>query len=427
MEKKNALTLLQIQVLRPAQNEILNVLTAGRDAVCILPTGGGKSAIFQLLALTLERLVVVIEPHLALEIDQVRQLRKWDISAAFINSTQSPEERRRALEKIRDGSLRLLYLTPEMLQNQIVANELKHATIGGLMLDEAHCIVKQGPGFREDYLRIPDFVRKLHTRPVVGAFTATATPATEAQIIDKLKMQSPFVYRGSVTRANVRLSVIEIGRDLGGRKDAAVIEQRKREEIRHLLKKQMKKSGKVIIYCNTVKRVKQLAKHLKKKGFPVDSFYGACEKKAERLQRFASGDVRVMVATNAFGLGVNIPDIRLVIHHSPSIGLDEYVQEAGRAGRDGESAKAVLLWHPYDFTINRNLIEKSRMELTGKERKERLDALDALEAYARDRNRCRWRMIRKFFGEKKGTRCDDLCDNCMQKDEAVFKLRISAT
>lgn len=122
-----------------------------------------------------------------------------------------------------------------------------------------------------------------------------------------------------------------------------------------------------------------------------------------------------MVATNAFGLGVNIPDIRLVIHHSPSIGLDEYVQEAGRAGRDGELAKAVLLWHPYDFTINRNLIEKSRMELTGKERKERLDALDALEAYARDRNRCRWRMIRKFFGEEKGDRCDDLCDNCKER------------
>ena len=231
MEKKHALKLLQIQVLRPAQDEILNALTAGRDAVCILPTGGGKSAIFQLLALTLERLVVVIEPHLALEIDQVRQLRKWSISAAFINSTQSPEERRRELEKIRDGSLRLLYLTPEMLQNKAVTGVLKQASIGGIMIDEAHCVIKQGAGFREDYLRIPDFIRKLHVRPVVGAFTATATPATEAQIINKLKMQSPFVYRGSVTRANIRLSVIEIGHDLGGRKDAAVIEQRKREEI----------------------------------------------------------------------------------------------------------------------------------------------------------------------------------------------------
>ena len=420
MKKTQALSLLRIQTLRPAQDDILNALTAGRDAVCILPTGGGKSAIFQFLALTLERVVVVIEPHLALEIDQVRQLKERGISAAFINSTQSAEERRQALEKIRNGSLRLLYLTPEMLQNQIVANELKHAAIGGLMLDEAHCIVKQGPGFREDYLRISDFVCKLHTRPVIGAFTATATPATEAQIIGNLKMKNPFIYRGSVTRANIRLSVIEIGHGLGGRKDAAVIEQRKREEICHLLKKRMKKSGKAIIYCNTVRRAKQLAKHLEKKGLLVDSFYGACKNKAERLQRFTNGNIRVMVATNAFGLGVNIPDVRLVIHHSPSIGLDEYVQEAGRAGRDGKPAKAVLLWHPYDFTINRNLIEKSRMELTGQERKERLDALGALESYAKDRNRCRWRMIRKFFGEKKGERCEDMCDNCFSVRKAEF-------
>ena len=414
MTKKQALALLQIETLRPAQSKIFDVLCAGQDAVCILPTGGGKSAIFQLLALLLKQLVVVIEPHLALEIDQVRQLKEWGVPAAFINGTQSSEDRQRVLEQIRDDSLRLLYLTPEMLQNQIVTDVLKQATISGVMIDEAHCVIKQGPGFREDYLRIPDFVRKLYARPVIGAFTATATPATEAQIIDKLKMTSPFVYRDSVTRDNICLSAIEIGHTLGGRKDAAVIEQRKREEIVHLLKKRMKKHEKVVIYCNTVERVKQLAKHLKKKGYPVCSFYGACKNKAERLRQFANGDVRVMVATNAFGLGVNIPDIRLVIHHSPSIGLDEYVQEAGRAGRDGKMSKAVLLWHAYDFTINRGLIEKARMNLTGQERKQRLDALDALEAYAKDRNHCRWRMIRKFFGEKKGDRCDDMCDNCRE-------------
>lgn len=421
MEKKNALTLLQIQVLRPAQNEILNVLTAGRDAVCILPTGGGKSAIFQLLALTLERLVVVIEPHLALEIDQVRQLQEKGIPAAMLNSLLPEEARRTVLAQIRDGSLRLLYVTPEMLQNNKLQEALLTANIGGLMIDEAHCIVKQGPGFREDYLRIADFVKTLRERPVIGAFTATATRSTEKQIINRLNMDDPFIYRGSVTRENIRLSAIEVGHGLKGRKNAAVIEQRKREEICRLLKRKSQK-GKCVIYCNTVKRVKQLKRCLKKEGFPVESFYGACKNKEERLRRFASGEVRIMVATNAFGLGVNITNVRLVIHHSPSIGLDEYVQEAGRAGRNGKQAEAVLLWHPYDFTINQGLLEKAKMDLTGRERKDRLDALEALKRYAQDKERCRWRIIRKFFGEKKGDRCEDQCDNCYHAENKIGKL-----
>ena len=250
---------------------------------------------------------------------------------------------------------------------------------------------------------------------MIAAFTATATPSTVEQIISHLAMNDPQVLRQSVARDNLQLSAIEIGKGLGGRKDDKVIEQRKREEIYCQLKKHPKR--KVVVYCNTVKRVKKLTKFLRKKGLGVESFYGACSDKAGRLKRFADGEVKVMVATNAFGLGVNIPDIRLVIHHSPSIGLDEYIQEAGRAGRDGRQAKAVLLWHPYDFTINRGLIEKAKLQLTGKQRKERLAALDALQAYAQDEEHCRWRMVRKFFGEPKGDRCYDQCDNCFCRDE----------
>ena len=262
---------------------------------------------------------------------------------------------------------------------------------------------------------IPKLVSSLKPRPVIAAFTATATPSTVEQIISHLAMNDPQVLRQSVARDNLYLEAIEIGKGLGGRKDARVIEQRKREEIYCRLKKHPK--WKVVVYCNTVKRVKKLTKFLRKKGLGVESFYGACSDKAGRLKRFADGEVKVMVATNAFGLGVNIPDIRLVIHHSPSIGLDEYIQEAGRAGRDGRQAKAVLLWHPYDFTINRGLIEKAKLQLTGKQRKERLAALDALQAYAQDEEHCRWRMVRKFFGEPKGDRCYDQCDNCFCRDE----------
>nr|WP_297283155.1 RecQ family ATP-dependent DNA helicase [uncultured Agathobaculum sp.] len=421
MNKNEALTQLGLTALRPAQEQTLQMLEQGRDVLAILATGSGKSAIFQMFALELACMTIVIEPFLALEIDQVRQLQEKGIAAAMLNSTLSKQKRQEVLSQIENNTLRLLYLTPEMLQNQNVQKALNRTRVSGVMIDEAHCIVKQGPGFRENYLRIADFVKTLREKPVIGAFTATATRSTEKQIINRLNMDDPFIYRGSVTRENIRLSAIEVGHGLKGRKNAAVIEQRKREEICRLLKRKSQK-GNSVIYCNTVKRVKQIKRFLKKEGFPVESFYGACKNKEERLRRFASGEVRIMVATNAFGLGVNIPNVRLVIHHSPSIGLDEYVQEAGRAGRNGKQAEAALLWHPYDFTINRGLLEKAKMDLTGRERKDRLDALEALKRYAQDKERCRWRIIRKFFGEKKGDRCEDQCDNCYHAENKIGKL-----
>ena len=410
MNKNEALKVQGFTALRKPQETTLDCLLAGQDAVCIMGTGSGKSAIFTTFALMQEQLVIVIEPHLALELDQVR-----DIAAAAINSMTGAKERRAVLKQAAEGTLRLLYLTPEMAQNKAVKTALRKTQVAAVAVDEAHCVVKQGPGFREQYLVIPKLVSSLKPRPVVAAFTATATPSTVEQIISHLAMNDPQVLRQSVARDNLQLSAIEIGKGLGGRKDDKVIEQRKREEIYCQLKKHPKR--KVVVYCNTVKRVKKLTKFLRKKGLGVESFYGACSDKAGRLKRFADGEVKVMVATNAFGLGVNIPDIRLVIHHSPSIGLDEYIQEAGRAGRDGRQAKAVLLWHPYDFTMNRGLIEKAKLQLTGKQRKERLAALDALQAYAQDEEHCRWRMVRKFFGEPKGDRCYDQCDNCFCRDE----------
>lgn len=415
MDRNKALEVQGFTALRKPQEATLNCLLAGQDSVCIMGTGSGKSAIFTTFALMQEQLVVVIEPHLALELDQVRLLRERDIAAAAINSITGAKERRAVLKQAAEGTLRLLYLTPEMAQNKAVKAALRKTKVAAVAVDEAHCVVKQGPGFREEYLMLPKFVSALKPRPVVAAFTATATSSTMEQIIAHLAMNEPQVLRQSVARDNLYLEAIEIGKGLGGRKDARVIEQRKREEICRLLKKHPKR--KAIVYCNTVKRVKKLAQYLRKKGLQVESFYGACSDKAGRLKRFADGEVKVMVATNAFGLGVNIPDIRLVIHHSPSIGLDEYIQEAGRAGRDGKQAKAVLLWHPYDFTINRGLIEQGKLALTGKQRKERLDALDALQVYAQDEERCRWRMVRKFFGEPKGDRCYDQCDNCVCRDE----------
>ena len=402
-------TALHIDALRPFQAQALDALIEGRDVLILMPTSAGKSVIFQGFSIETEKLVLVIEPHLALELDQVAGLRDKGVAAAYRNSLQSDKEQQ-VLDDIEQGKLRLLYLTPEMLQNTKVQQALLAADIAGVMVDEAHCVYKQGPGFREAYLKIADFVGKLPHRPPVGAFTATATQTTAQYIAKHLGMDDPVVIRGPVTRDNITLRVFPISEELGGIKDADLIEYHKREIIRKRLKHTT--DGRVIIYTNTIKRVKALYKHLRKHGFAVGYYHGKCDDKAKRLRRFREGQTRIMVATNAFGLGVNIPDIRLVIHHAPLIGLDDYLQEVGRAGRDGKKAEALLLWHPYDFAINRKLIRKNQLDLTGRELRDRLDALDALEKYAKDTKNCRWQLIRKFFGEKKGRKCKKRCDNC---------------
>lgn len=413
MKIEKALHMLHITALRPFQEVLLEQLLEGKDVICLAPTSAGKSLVFQVFALIMEGLVVIVEPHLALEIDQVHSMQARKIPAASINSLMSTKEKKRVLEQIQERTLRLLYITPEMLKNKQIAKALTTSGLVGLMVDEAHCIVKQGPGFREEYLEIGDFVKKLPDRPVVGAFTATATAATEEMIVKKLCLDNPFRYAAGVTRDNIKLEVIEVGNSLGGVKDAAVIEQRKREIIVKRLKKL--KEGRVIVYSNTVARVEALYTYLKKKGFHVGYYHGKCEEKPRRLREFIDGRVQIMVATNAFGLGVNIPDIRLVIHHAPLIGLDDYVQEAGRAGRDGQPAEALLLWHEYDFTINERLITKAKGDLTGKELKARQDSLKALRAYAEEETACRWKTIRDFFGEEPGKRCKKLCDCCVRR------------
>lgn len=402
-------TALHIDSLRPFQQQALDALTEGRDALVLMPTSAGKSVIYQGLAVETEKLVLVVEPHLALELDQVAGLQGKGIAAACLNSLQSAKEQQQALTDVEQGKLRLLYLTPEMLQNANVQQTLLAADIAGVMVDEAHCLYKQGPGFRKAYLKIADFVGKLPHRPPVGAFTATATQTTGQYIVGLLGMDDPVVIRGPVTRNNITLRVLPISEELGGIKDADLIEQHKRKIIREWLKHI---DGRVIVYSNTIERVESLCGYLRKKGFAADYYHGKCEDKSKRLRRFREGKTRIMVATNAFGLGVNIPDIRQVIHHAPLIGLDDYLREVGRAGRDGKEAEALLLWHPYDFTLNRNLIKKNQLGLTGRELRDRLAALDALERYAQDTHACRWRLIRIFFGEEKGKRCQKRCDNC---------------
>ena len=231
MQLETALHILGIEGLRPFQEEALNTLLADRNLLTLMPTSAGKSLIFTSFAMVQERLTIVIEPHLALELDQVRQLQGKGVAAACLNSLQSSAERKSVLAQIEQGALLLLFVTPEMLQNRKVQTALRQSDLAGIMIDEAHCVCKQGPGFREDYLRIREFVQSLPTPPVVGAFTATATPTTEQYILEKLGIEGAHVIRGGVTRDNIELRVIEVGHGLGGRKASDLIELRKREII----------------------------------------------------------------------------------------------------------------------------------------------------------------------------------------------------
>lgn len=225
------MTKLHIEELRPFQEKLLEELEDERDVICLAPTSAGKSLVFQALAMTHEKLVIVIEPFVALESDQVRGMVECGIPAAYINSLISAKERKAVLEQVAAKTLRLLYLTPEMLQNKDVKRTILRSDVVGVMVDEAHCIAKQRPGFRADYLKIGAFIEKFEKRPVVGAFTATATAMTEKVICKELGLQNPYRYAAGVTRDNIKLAVMEVGNGLGGKKDAVVIEQRKRDII----------------------------------------------------------------------------------------------------------------------------------------------------------------------------------------------------
>ena len=272
MTIETALHELNISALRPFQERALTTLLDGRNLLTLMPTSSGKSLIFTSFAMVQERLTIVIEPHLALELDQVRQLQGKGVAAACLNSLQSSTERKTILARIEQGELLLLFVTPEMLQNRKVQVALRKADLAGVMIDEAHCVCKQGPGFREDYLRIREFVQSLSNPPVVGAFTATATPSTEQYILEKLSIEDATVIRGSVTRDNIELHAIEVGHGLGSRKDADLIEQRKREIICKQLRKH--KGERVIIYSNTIKHVEKLHHYLCKQGFDAEFYHG---------------------------------------------------------------------------------------------------------------------------------------------------------
>jgi ATP-dependent DNA helicase RecQ len=324
---------------RPGQEKVVRSALSGRDTLALMPTGSGKSLCFQLPGLVMEGSTVVISPLIALMKDQTESLAEKGIRAIAFNSTMSPRERQEAEEVVARGGKEFVYTTPEQLANREFRSLLRRAAIGLFVVDEAHCVSHWGHDFRPDYLELGTVIDELG-RPTVLAMTATATDEVVDDIVRQLRIPDAEIVHTGFYRPNLHLGVVSTS-------DEVVRRER-------LVERLAGESGSGIIYVATVKAVGELTEFLQAQGFGVASYHGRMKAadRAASQDRFMGGDVPIMVATNAFGMGIDKPDIRFVLHaHAPG-SVEAFYQEFGRAGRDGEAARCTLLYSPEDRKLH---------------------------------------------------------------------------
>jgi ATP-dependent DNA helicase RecQ len=389
--------------LRSGQAEAIAGLLAGRDVQVLLPTGGGKSLCFQLPAVVARRrgagLTLVVSPLIALMHDQVSALKARGVAAAALHSMQDELEQREIVAHMLTGKLDLLYISPERAALPGFRRLLGRSKVALLAIDEAHCISQWGHDFRPEYMRLGELKRELRVPTI--ALTATATPVVMDEIGEKLGLLEPTVVRGSFTRDNLRFAVTHVRTDaqrLG--LVTAAIERAGLPQA----------DGRVIIYCATRKKVEAVAEHLKGRGLPVGYYHaGRTELQRRRAQeRYHTGKTPILVATNAFGMGIDHPDVRLIVHFQAPASLEAYYQEAGRAGRDGAAAECHLLFGLSDLVTQRFLARKQGGDERAQGRRNTL--LGHMEGYARS-SRCRQVVIAEYFAGAVTGDCG-ACDSC---------------
>jgi ATP-dependent DNA helicase RecQ len=396
---------------RPGQDEIIKSILDHKDTLALMPTGGGKSLCFQLPALLLDGVSLIISPLIALMKDQVDALRAKGISAAFLNSTLSAEELGSRLAEVRQGKFKMVYLAPERLASSNFLNEAVKWPISIIAVDEAHCVSQWGHDFRPDYLLIKKFILSLKKRPIVTAFTATATPEVKRDIEDNLGLENANIFIRGFDRPNL----IFYAR-------AGLRHNERFKETARILKST---PGSAIVYVGKRDTAEELADFLKSRGISAFPYHAGmkAEERSSAQEDFMNDRVRVIVATIAFGMGVDKPDVRLVIHaHTPS-SLENYYQEAGRAGRDGEKASCILLHSFQDALLHRFFIQKSREDMSQngltaenieQQCKIKEERLKIIERYVLGRS-CRRKKILEYFSDpsaKKLFNCQT-CDICL--------------
>ena len=384
---------------RKGQYEIINNILNKRDTFCILPTGGGKSICYQIPALLFNGVTIVISPLIALMKDQVDNLKSNGINAEYINSTQSLESIDSIMERCRKGEIKLLYIAPERLENEFFKRKLRKLNISQLAIDEAHCVSMWGHDFRRSYGLINDFINSLSIRPVVTAFTATATEIVRKDVVKLLGLRRPYIYIGSFDRDNLSIRVH--------------IEEDKLELVKDIIKDKENEAG--IIYCATRKEVDGLYFYLKDLGYDVLKYHGGLkdEEKEYYQDEFLNENCNVMIATNAFGMGIDKSNVRYIVHFTMPKNIESYYQEIGRAGRDGAISECHILFNRSDIRTLEYLIyttvQIDRKELEIKKLQSMIDFCESKE--------CLRAFILKYFGEENVREYCNNCSNCLNSDE----------
>lgn len=390
---------------RPGQEELIDAILDGRDVLGIMPTGAGKSVCYQVPALLLPGITIVVSPLISLMKDQVRALNEAGIHAAYINSSLTEGQIEKAFALACRGQYKIIYVAPERLLTRLFQNFSRKTKISMVTVDEAHCISQWGQDFRPSYLNIVDMVAGLSERPVVSAFTATATGEVQEDIQCVLQLHSPKVLVTGFDRKNLYFEVRS-----GGGKDAWLLEY---------VKEHRGESG--IIYCATRKNVEAVYTALRMADVPASRYHAGmdAEERRRSQDQFIFDECPVMVATNAFGMGIDKSNVRYVVHYNMPQSMENYYQEAGRAGRDGGRAECVLLYSPQDVRINQMLLEMKefREEMTEEEiravRERDVERLKRMTFYGTSKD-CLRGYILNYFGEKAPRRCEN-CSNCLHE------------